>query len=622
MKKILAVLLSLALSLSLTAPSFALTVEQARDLLQECYVDPLPQEALNAESLDALLDALGDPYTYYMSAEEYQEFMDSVNGESLIGIGVSVQQAFENGFLISSVLPNSPALAAGLEAGDRLVAVDGVELTAGTDVRAVISGPEGSDVTVTVLRQADGSRKDYTMTRRQVQTPIVTYDTVDNTGYINCTSFGDSTIDTIEEALRALNDRVDLWIMDLRTNPGGTSGAAVGSAGLFAGPANMVYFRGANGAYDMLFTRPNCPDLTDKPLIILTSAYSASGSELFSAAARDHGFGIAVGQRTYGKGIAQTVLDHSNCPDLFDGDCLKLTTHRFYSPDGATNHIIGILPTLLLSVRNTPAAVQLLSSAKPAKAEGFLKLTLTDFDFYLDLSQAQTESYTAAFTELLEALPPAAVLCQGSGTDTWTEIEPAALAASLRLNYTQRTFSDIAGSPFAREIETLAVYRLLSGYEDGSFHPDQPITRAEFSAMLASALGLPANPSALTFSDTDAGQWYAGAVSALASRGFLRGYEDGAFRPDATITYQEMVTVLSSVAAWCSMEGYDLNQKTVSITEYAACYQYAPWAQTPARNLAVMDALVGGLEPNDLGTRQVAAGMLCNLMEHIHLLWY
>ena len=96
--------------------------------------------------------------------------------------------------------------------------------------------------------------------------------------------------------------------MDLRSNPGGTSEAAAGSAGLFSGSHIMVYFRDSKGNYNYLYTLPTTPDLTDKPLILLTSPYSASGSELFAAAARDYGFGIALGQRTFGKGIAQIGL--------------------------------------------------------------------------------------------------------------------------------------------------------------------------------------------------------------------------------------------------------------------------------------------------------------------------
>ena len=622
MKKRLAFLLALCLTLSLfAAPSSALELEDAKELLETYYVDPIPGNVLDMDSLEEMLEALGDPYTVYLTADEYQKFLSSVNGDTVVGIGVSIQNVYDDGFKIMSVLSNSPALEAGLEAGDRIIAVNGETLTAGSDISSLITGEEGTQVTITVIRRSDGQQTDYTLTRRSVLLPIVTYETVGDAGLIDCTSFGESTVATIEEALTELNDDVSVWIMDLRSNPGGTSEAAAGSAGLFTGAATMVYFRDASDNYTYIFTTAACPDLTDKPLIILTSPYSASGSELFAADARDHGFGIAIGQRTYGKGIAQSVFDESNKPELFDGDALKVTTYRFYSPDGTTNHIVGVLPTLMISMENTPAAALLLSTPQPKRAEGFLKLELAGQTFYLDCADASDETYKAAFTELLEALPPSAQLYKGSGSVTWTEAEPAALAEELKLDYTGRTFPDIADSPFREEIETLAAYQMLSGYEDGGFHPENTVTRAEFCAMIATALNLSPSDSAPTFTDVPSTAWYYDCVSAMAARGFVAGCGNGTFQPNATITYQEMVTILSAVAAWCNMDGYALSRTELSASEWAEYYEFAAWAQVPARNLDQLGALVGELAPTDVCSREVAAGMLCSLMESIHLLW-
>lgn len=622
MKKLFASLLALCLSFSLfTAPAAALELEDAKDLLQEHYVDPIPGNVLASSSLDELLDALGDPYTVYLTAEEYQQFLSSVNGSTVTGIGVSIQNAYDDGYRIMSVLSNSPALEAGLEAGDRIIAVNGMTLSAGSDITALITGEEGTQVTITVIRLSDGLQKDYTLTRRAVQLPIVTYETVGDAGLIDCSSFGESTVSTIEKALTELKDDVSVWIMDLRSNPGGTSEAAAGSAGLFAGPQTMVYFRDSKGNYTYVYTTEACPDLTDKPLIVLTSPYSASGSELFAAAARDHGFGIAIGQRTYGKGIAQSVFDERNTPELFQGDALKVTTFRFYSPDGATNHIVGILPTLLISMENAPSVSLLLSSPQPKRAEGFLKLELAGLTFFLDLDEAKSAAYQNAFTELLEALPPSAKLYRGSGSSTWSEVAPSSLAQSMDLDYTGRTFPDISDSPFREEIEILAAYRLLSGCDDGGFHPNDTVTRAEFCAMISAAFNLSPSGGAPAFSDVSPTDWYAGCISAMASKGFVTGCGGGTFMPNATISYQEMVTILSAVASWCSMEGHELSQTELSAPEWAEYYEYAEWAQVPARNLDKLGALVGDLSPADPGSREVAAGMLCSLLDGIHLLW-
>ena len=174
----------------------------------------------------------------------------------------------------------------------------------------------------------------------------------------------------------------------------------------------------------------------------------------------------------------------------------------------------------------------------------------------------------------------------------------------------------------AEGILSSAALELLGGYEDGTFRPDNTVTRAEFCAMAATALALPADHSVLDqFSDVSAQSWYADGISAMADMGVISGYGDGTFRPDSTITYQEMVTILSAVAAWANMNIYDLSQQEVSAADWATYYEYAPWAQAPARNLASLDALVGDLAPADLGTRQVAAGMLYQIMEGIGLLW-
>ena len=382
----------------------------------------------------------------------------------------------------------------------------------------------------------------------------------------------------------------------------------------------MLYFRDGAGNYNYTYTSDAYPDLSDKPVIVLTSPHSASGAELFSGDIRDYGVGIAVGQRTFGKGTAQLVLDETRSSLLSGGEALKVTVYRFFSPDGATNHIVGVLPTLLVSEENTQAVGLLLSRAKPARAEGFYKLELAGQTFYLDGADAQGET-AAAFTELLEALPPSAALYQGSGPQIWTEVTPTQLALELGLDgYSPRgDFSDISSSAFQREIRTLATYGLLGGFEDGTFRPQSTVTRAQFCAMVATALDLPAGQR--TFSDVAGDAWYAGAVSAMADMGFLSGYGDGTFRPDATITQEQMAVILSAVAQWASMEGYELAQTGLTAQDLLTYYDYADWAQTAARNLGTMEALAGDLAPGDSVTREVAAASLCRLMEHIGLLW-
>ena len=619
MKKLLSSLLALTMALSLAVlPASALELEDAKKLLAIHYVDGVAPEVLELDSLDAILEAIGDPYTFYMTPEQYQSFNQSVNGRTVVGIGATVETAYDGGYRVMSVLPDSPALEAGIQPGDILTAVDGVPTSPDVDPRVPVTGEEGTVVTLTVNR--NGQVLEFTLTRRAVNIPIVTYEQVGSAGVIDCISFGATTAQSIQEAIRELDGDTAVWIMDLRANPGGDSGATATSASLFTGGGIMLYFRDGSGRYNYSYTLPEFPDMTDKPVIVLTSEHSASGSELFAGDMRTYQAGIALGQRSFGKGTAQIIFDETNSDVMVGGEAMKITTYRFFSPDGATNHVVGVLPTLLVSPENTSAAALLLTSPKPARAKDFLKLELAGQTFYIDVREAVKAENKAAFVELLEALPPSAKLYEGSGVQSWTRLTPAQLAQQRDLTFTSRTFSDTVDCQYAREIDTLAAYHILNGYEDGNFHPDDTLTRAQFVTLVASALDLPAGKVG-QFSDVQEDQWFAAPVSAMTDMGFLSGRGDGTFGPNDTITYQEMVTVLSNVAAWTSMDGYDLNNSDLLPEELVEYYDWAEWARVPARNLDALEALTGELAPTDLVTREIAAATLCRLMESTHLIW-
>lgn len=619
MKKFFSALAALALTVTLSAPAAsALELEDAKTLLSQLYYNGVPEEVLELDSLDEILAALGDPYTYYMNPEQYESFYQAVNGQEVVGIGITVENAFHNGFLILSVLPDSPAQQAGLQAGDRLIAVDGVPLTADTDPRVPISGAADTSVTVTVVR--DSQELSFTMIRQAVSLPIVTYALEDGVAVIDCVSFGTTTSETFQKALEELEDQTAVWIVDLRANPGGDSKSTAGSASFFTGGGIMLYFRDGAGNYNYTYTSPNYPDLTDKPVIVLTSEHSASGSELFSGIIRDYQAGIALGQRTFGKGTAQIVLTSKNTDMLSEGEALRITIYRFFSPEGVTNHIVGVLPTLVLSPENTETAALLLGSDKPQRAEGYAKLELAGQTFYLDLAKAVEPENQAAFTELLEALPPAAALSQGSGTQVWTTVTPAQMAQNLQLSFTPRTFSDTQLSLYTREIDTLAAYGLLTGDENGAFHPGDILTRGDFCAMAAQALGLYGGKE-MTFSDVPQNAAYAQAISDMASLGFLAGYEDGTFRPDQPLTYEQMITALSAAAVWTDMDSYNLSQAELDMEQWLEYQDFSDWARPAARNLDLLELLLGDTAPGDTVTRELAAGTLCRLMEKLGLIW-
>lgn len=620
MKKLLSSLLALALGLSLAVlPASALELDQARELLAVHYVDGVPPEVLELPSLDAILKAIDDPYTFYMTPEQYDAFNQSVNGQTVVGIGATVETAYNGGYRVMSVLPDSPAQEAGIRPGDIITAANGTAMSPEVDPRIPVSGQEGTSVTLTINR--NGQTLEFTLTRRAVPIPIVTYEQRGDAGVIDCISFGSTTASSVQEAILAMDDDTSVWIMDLRSNPGGDSRSTSASVSLFTGGGIMLYFRDGAGHYNYTYTLPDFPDMTDKPVIVLTSEHSASGSELFAGGIRTYDAGIALGQRTFGKGTAQIVFEERNCPYMKNGEAMKITAYRFFAPDGATNHVTGVLPTLLISPENTDKAAMLLTHPEPRRLDGYWRMVLAGQTFYLKSSDTREEENKAAFTELLEALPLSAALYKGSGAATWTLVSPEQAAGELGLSFTPRTFADTEDSQFAREIDILATYRILKGFGDGTFRPGETISRAQFCAMTASALALPASAGKPgRFSDVPDSAWYAGAVNAMANMGFVSG-SGGTFRPGQAITYQEMASILSRVAAWVSMDGYDLDGLLLTPEEVEKYSDFASWAQAPARNLDELNVLAGDLAPTDPGTREIAAAMLCRLMERTHLIW-
>lgn len=622
MKRIVPIGLSAALALSLClTPAAALTPQQAGELLEKYYIDSVPDSVLAQEDLDAMLEALGDPYTVYMTKEEYNAFLNSVNGETLVGIGVSIQSAVtDHGFLILSTLPGSPAEEAGLEEGDYILSIDGVTVTA-SEQSSALAGQEGSTVTLTILSGKTGETYELTLTRRQVQVPIVTYSLVDGVAVIECISFGDTTAQTISQALTEYEEIDRPFLLDLRSNPGGVTDAAAGSASYFTGSGTMAYFRDSEGNYTKIYTNSKYPDLTDQPLIILTDGYSASASELFSATIRDYSAGIALGGRTYGKGIAQIVLDEETNPELFDGDALKVTTYRFFSPDGTTNDTVGVIPTLLLSEEATSAAAMLLTAPQPSDSQGYWKLDVAGCTFYISAEQAAQEGYRDAFDQLLEALPPSAQLSQGTGGSQWTAVTPAQAAQTLSLSYDCRWgYTDLDQCVYADDVATLSAYGLLGGFPDGSFRPNQSITRGEFAVLLAAALNLRESASA-GFIDIPYNAWYAKGVNAMVAKGFLAGRSSTSFAPQDTLTYEELVTILSAVSSWACMEGYAVADEPVPASKQAAYSAFSDWAQAPAWRLSTLGVELDLTAPQTPATRDQAAHLICQFLRAAGLLW-
>ena len=591
---------SCAAALLLATGAQALSVEEAREILQRSYVDRLPRAAQDASSLDELF-SYTDDYTYYMTGEEYKAFLAGVEGEeSFAGIGAEITYG-EQGITIVSVLKGGGAERAGLTAGDVIIAIDGEKCVPGTaEAREKLLGEEGTKVTVTV-RRADGSEKDFTVTRALVVQTNTSVSAEGGVGYIDCDSFGSQTGTYFQDGVRKYDRAVRTWIVDLRGNGGGLTSAAVTALGTFAGKGDLAYFVDRDG--DAIPERYAGADLTDKPVIVLMNAGSASASEIFAGGILGTGTGIVIGERSYGKGVAQIVYDGTNCPYLTD-DAVKVTAYRFYCAGGNTSDRVGVVPTLYIPQGTASAAAELLAGAKPADGSACLHLVLNGLDFYVDITAAKQQ--TLALEGILRAQAPDTELYWGeNGTEervTSAQVRERCGKAEMSMD-----FSDASGSAYEKEINTLAAYRIVFG-DKGKFRPGDTMTRAEVCALLAQALDVYSSADGY-FADVPKGSWYASSVNAMASLGLVSGVGDRKFAPNATMTQEEFITVLGRLVEFLNLDARAyLDEHPLAILQPLAQYKsFSPWA------IRCVDLLTSSVTDEDGN----AVTMYCTDLAHI-----
>ncbi len=578
MKRIWRRLSAAALTLVLLLfPARALTVEEAKDLLQKYYVDPLPDQVLAADAMDELVDALGDPYAQYFTPEEYASFWDTMSDTSLVGIGV-VASMGEDGLLVEEVLQDSPAQKGGLAVGDVIVKADGKD-TAGQSLDTVVDwlrGEEGSQVKVTYRR--DGRTHTVTLTRATVTRAATTGQLLDDhIGYIQCTTWGAETLGHFQDLLEEMRSDAALWVVDLRQNTGGLTDAAVDVAELFCGEGPILRFRYGDGSYDLF--QGEAPAVTQAPLMVLVDEYTASASEAFCAAVRDYDRGYIIGERTYGKGVAQGVWDKDAEPELFpEGDAIKFTVARFFSPAGSTNDSVGVLPHL------------------PVDGE--------------------------------DALDAACLLAQHIEEG----VSLSDLAQELGLAPAPSPFPDLEGSPYADSVNALRVYRMVEGNEQGQFLPKKSLTRGELCQILYRALQCDPPEGESAFSDVSPDAWYADAVNAVAQWGLVEGDGAGLFHPEDVLDHQQLITILGRLAAWLNC---DLADQAEEVTQEELSLRvlrdYAHWAKPSVWLLSSSqetdDTLVNLLweepeliQPTAPATREEAADLLYSVLSYLCIL--
>ncbi|MCI5584275.1 MAG: S41 family peptidase [Lachnospiraceae bacterium] len=315
-------------------------IEVIEDTIEKYYLSGTDLATLEDGLYSGMVDALGDPYSVYYSAQELEEIQQKTEG-IYYGIGAYISKAAADEFCtISGVIKNTPAEAAGLRTGDIIYEVDGV-LAQGmetTEIVSLIKGEEGTTVTLTLIREGESDYLHIPVERRKIESPTVEWEMLENNiGYILITEFDDVTTDQFAEALAECRGKgMTGLILDLRSNPGGNLSTVCEIARMLLPEGLIVYTEDKNGQREE-YTSDGKREI-DIPMVVLVNGYSASASEILAGAIQDYGVGTIMGTTTFGKGIVQRIIS------LSDGSAVKLTVSKYYTPNGNDIHQKGIVP--------------------------------------------------------------------------------------------------------------------------------------------------------------------------------------------------------------------------------------------------------------------------------------
>ncbi|MGN0405948.1 MAG: S41 family peptidase [Bariatricus sp.] len=319
-------------------------IELLEQLIDEkfLYSDEVDQEALEEGAYAGYIEALGDPYTIYRDAKETEKYYSDVEGE-FYGIGVLFSQNMETKLITAVyVYEDTPAIKAGVQAGDILYEVDGTDVTDMNldDVVTLVRGEENTNVHIAVLRGEKKEKVEMDITRGKIQSQTVHYEMKeDGIGYIRITEFSKVTYEQFQTAFDALEEQdMKGLIVDVRNNPGGLLDAVCEILDQLLPEGKIVYTKDKDGNEKTQYS--DAEHQFTKPLCVLADQNSASASEIFVGAIQDYGIGTIIGKKTFGKGIVQSVFPIS------DGSSVTMTTMEYYTPNGRNIHKKGIEPDI------------------------------------------------------------------------------------------------------------------------------------------------------------------------------------------------------------------------------------------------------------------------------------
>lgn len=303
------------------------------------YYGEIDKEDIYNSIYSGVLESLEDPYTVYYTPEEYQEMQVSTSGK-YVGIGAGVSQDLTTmEVTITKVYRGTPSEDAGLKNGDKIISVEGIDATSVevSELVQYIRGEAGTTVHMVIYRPSTEETLEFDVERRNVVLPSIEGEMLEgNIGYIQITEFQDETDEQFEAMVNQLqNQGAKGLIIDVRANPGGLLSTVVNLLDYILPEGLLVYVEDKYGNRDNYNSDAACIDM---PIVVLTDESSASASEIFAGALKDYEYATLVGKTTYGKGIVQNIIR------LSDGDAMKITIAKYFTPKGNDIHKIGVVP--------------------------------------------------------------------------------------------------------------------------------------------------------------------------------------------------------------------------------------------------------------------------------------
>lgn len=313
---------------------------EVRNILYKFYDGKIDDDALVEGAIKGMTSALNDPYTVFMNKKEFESFNTQTEG-SYSGVGIQIEVK-DDKIIVLSTFDDSPAKKAGIASGDVIEKVNGTDVSGKEYEKAVtmMKGKEGSSVKLTVLRN-NKETFTYTVKRAKINLQTVTGEMLNNNmAYIRLSMFDEHTGDDFNKKLKELKRKgAEGLILDLRQNPGGLLTSCIDVVSNFISKGRIIV-----STIDKYKTEEKHKSeggmAIGMPLVVLTDGSTASASEIVSGAVRDYKIGTLVGEKTFGKGVVQTLLDTG------DGTALKVTVSKYYTPKGENIHKIGIKPDI------------------------------------------------------------------------------------------------------------------------------------------------------------------------------------------------------------------------------------------------------------------------------------